>query len=138
MGAELFWRFTVYVVITALLSYATYLFFGNIVQAETAKPLMRVEAHDLLDPAAGTHRLSGMVMVPTPCHSIKVKTQELEPGKFHVYFSTFGDEHGCEADPQPRTFRQTVKAPLIGTEFSASIDWKPLDFIIISQATIRT
>lgn len=121
-------------IFAAILSYAAFLFFGSVVRAESEKPLTRVEVYDFVDTATKTHRLSGIIMVPTKCHSVRVKTKELEPGTFHVYFSSYGDEHGCANDPQPLAFREYVVAPLVGVEFTASLDWKPLDFVVVSSA----
>lgn len=134
MGNDLLWSFMTLTAFTIALSWASYVFFGGVVRAEIEEPLTRVEVYDFVDTATKTHRLSGIIMVPTRCHSLSVKTKELEPGKYHVYFSTFGDFHGCAEDPQPLSFREYVKAPVVGTEFTASLDWRPLDFIIVSKA----
>jgi hypothetical protein len=137
MRNDFLWSFMTLTAFTLVLSWAAYVFFGGIVNAEIEKPLTRVEVYDFIDTSTKTHRLSGIIMVPTRCHSINVKTKELEPGKYHVYFSSFGDVHGCADDPQPLSFREYVKAPIVGTEFTASLDWRPLDFVIVSKAHSR-
>lgn len=134
MGNDLLWSFITLTVFTVVLSYAAYLFFGSIVNAQIEEPLTRVEVYDFIDTSTKTHRLSGIIMVPTKCHSVSVKTKELEPGKYHVYFSSFGDVHGCADDPQPLSFREYVKAPIVGSVFTASLDWRPLEFVIVSKA----
>jgi hypothetical protein len=133
MGNEFLWRFIWIVVLTSAVAYASYLFFGSIVQAQTEVPL-EVDVYDFIDVSARTHRLSGIIMVPTKCHSIVVKSKELSRGKYHIYFSTFGDEHGCAPDPHPMAFRTIIDAPLVGVEFTASLDWVPIDFKIVSEA----
>lgn len=134
MGNDLLWSFMTLTAFTIVLSYGAYIFFGSIVRAEIEEPLTRVEVYDFIDTSTKTHRLSGIIMVPTRCHNLSVKTKELEPGTFHVYFSSFGDFHGCADDPQPLSFREYVKAPLVGTEFTASLDWRPMEFVIVSSA----
>ncbi len=137
MGNDLLWSFITLTVFTIVLSYAAYLFFGTIVRAEIEEPLTRVEVYDFIDTSTKTHRLSGIIMVPTKCHEIRMKTKELEPGKYHIFFSSFGDFHGCAEDPQPLSFREYIEAPVVGTEFTASLDWLPLDFVIVSSAHSR-
>ncbi|OGG59992.1 hypothetical protein A2765_00815 [Candidatus Kaiserbacteria bacterium RIFCSPHIGHO2_01_FULL_56_24] len=133
MRNEFLWRFIWILVVTSAVGYAAYLFFGSIVQAQTEPP-MEVDVYDYVDVQAHTHRLSGIIMLPTKCHTIVVKTKELGPGKYHLYFSTFGDEHGCAPDPQPVAFRTVIDAPLVGVRFSATLDWMPIDFKIVSEA----
>lgn len=137
MGNDLLWSFITLTVFTIVLSYAAYLFFGSIVNAEIEEPMTRVEVYDFIDTSTKTHRLSGIIMVPTRCHELSVKTKELKPGTYHVYFSTFGDVHGCADDPQPLSFREYVTAPIVGSEFTASLDWRPLEFVIVSSAHSR-
>ena len=134
MGNEVVRRLLLITAVISLIAYGAYLFFASSVQAETEKPLITVEVYDFIDSTAKTHRLSGIIMVPTACHEIHVKTEEKGPGIYHLYFTTFGDVHGCAPEPEPRAFRTVVPAPLVGVRFTASLDWHPLDFIIVSQA----
>jgi hypothetical protein len=134
MGNDFLWSLITLTGFAIALSWGAYVFFGSVVSAEIEKPLTRVEVYDFVDTTTKTHRLSGIIMVPSKCHEIRMKTKELEPGKYHVFFSSFGDFHGCAQDPQPISFREFVKAPLVGAEFTASLDWKPLDFVIVSSA----
>lgn len=134
MGNDLLWSMITLTVFAVVLSYATYLFFGSIVRAEIERPLTRVEVYDFIDTRSKTHRLSGIIMLPSVCHSLKVKATEITPDNYHLRFSTFGEEHGCATDPTPVPFREYVPAPLVGVKFTASLDWKPLDFIIVSTA----
>ncbi|MFZ2555781.1 MAG: hypothetical protein WAZ27_05260 [Minisyncoccia bacterium] len=131
---EVITRFLSICIITILAGYASQLYFGSIVEAETERNRTRVEVHDFLDVKAKTHRLSGIIMLPTKCHSLSIKTKELAPGKYHVYFSTFGDVHGCAQEPHAVPFRTIVNAPLVGVEFTASLDWHDMDFILVSSA----
>lgn len=131
-------RFLLICVITTLAGYASQLYFGSIVAAETERNRTRIEVYDLLDARAQTHRLSGIIMLPSACHSVSIKTKELAPGKYHVYFSTFGEVHGCKNESRPYAFRTSVQAPLIGTEFTASLDWHDLDFVIVSKAYTKS
>lgn len=121
-------------VITFLAGYASQLYFGSIVAAETERNRSRVEVFDLLDVKKKTHRLSGIIMLPTACHRVTITSKQLAPGKYHVYFSTFGDTHGCAAEPHPYSFRTIIDAPLVGVEFTGSLDWHDMDFVIVSSA----
>ncbi len=134
MGSDLARSLIVLGIFGIVLSYATFHFFGTVVRAEIEDPILRVEAVDHLDSRTKTHRLSGMIMLPSPCHRLKLSSKELEHGSYHIYFSTFGDEHGCKPDPTARSFTIYVTAPLVGTEFSASLDWHPVDFVIVSSS----
>lgn len=137
MGNDLLWSFMTLTIFAIVLSYASYIFFGSVVRAEIEEPLDRVEVYDFIDVPQKTHRLSGIIMMPSKCHELRVKTKELEPGKYHVYFSSFGDFHGCATEATPIAFREYVRAPVVGTEFTASLDWRPLDFVIVSKAHSR-
>lgn len=127
-------RFLSICAITFLAGYASQLYFGSIVEAETERNRTRVEVYDLLDAQQKTHRLSGIIMLPSACHSVSIKSKELAPGKYHVYFSTFGEVHGCTAEPHPHSFSTTIRAPLVGVEFTGSLDWHDMDFVIVSSA----
>ncbi len=133
MGKEVVWHFVWILLVTTAISYAAYLFFGSFVAAETEKPLNEVDVYDLIDRAQHTHRLSGILMVPTACHSISVVTKKTGVGMYQLSFSSFGDAHGCAQDPQPRAFRAVISAPILGNTFTASFDGKPLDFRIVSS-----
>lgn len=132
MGNEIFWRLLWIATTLVLAAYAAYLFFGSIVEAETQETLTRVEVYDFIDREKKTHRLSGMIMVPTRCHEVRVKVGE-EEGHPHLLFSTFGDVHGCAPELSPRSFVVVVSAPLVGSIFTASLDWQEVDFVIISR-----
>lgn len=132
MGNEILWRLLWIVVVLSLAAYAAYLFFGSVVQAEVEKSLTTIEVYDYIDREKKTHRLSGMIMVPTRCHEVRAKVTE-EEGHPHILFSTFGDVHGCEPEETARAFAVTIEAPLVGNLFTASIDWRAAELVIISR-----
>lgn len=122
--------------ITAIISvvtYAAYLFFGSIVSAEAEQSLREVDAFELIDRDAHLHRLSGMIMVPTACHSIAVQEEQQGVGAYDFVFTTSGESHGCTYDPQPRSFHVVFSAPLIGNTYTASLDGEPLDVRVVRR-----
>lgn len=134
MGNDLLWSMMTLALFAIVLSYAAYLFFGSIVRAEIEKPLTRVEVYDFVDTRSKTHRLSGIIMLPSTCHTLRVKAAEIAPARYHLNFFSFGEEHGCAQELTAVPFREYVNAPLVGVEFTASLDWRPLDFVIVSTA----
>ena len=113
-----------FVVATAI-SYATYITAGSIVSAQASGVYEPIMVRDVLGP--GSHHLSGMVMVPTPCHELTLRTEALSATTYELLFRTWHEPSvKCDAEKMPRPFRAVLFAPATGVEFVATLDGKSL------------
>ena len=129
MGAilsRMLWIF----VVASILAYATYLVAGTIVQAYASGENRPVLIRDEL--GAGVHHLSGMIMVPTPCYQLSVRTQEIAKDAFALVFRTWPEPSvECADEEVPRYFRAILFAPATGITFIATIDEITLPIIVL-------
>src|SRR3989344_9175278 len=108
------------VVTTVTLSYATYLVAGSIVHAQGSRENQPIIIRDELEP--GVHHLSGMVMVPTPCDQLSVRTEAISSSTFTLIFRTWREPSTeCDSDETPRYFRTVLFAAAVGVQFIATI-----------------
>lgn len=119
------------VVVLCAIAYAAYLYFGSVATAEAEAERRTVEVFELIDHERDAHRLSGVLTVPSACHSISWETIQVEEKRYHIAFTTFGDIHGCAKGPQARAFRTVIVAPAPGSTVTASLDNEPLVLRIV-------
>jgi len=92
-------------------AFAAHLFFGSIIFAaeeETANRIvMRDNFHD------ETHDLSGIVMVPSTCHDLSVRTKDFDANTTFIIFETWEQTYrtDCEKTATPRAITVSVFAP---------------------------
>lgn len=123
-------RMVWFVVVAAVLSYASYLLLGSIVNAQAAGKYEPVLIRDELAP--GAHYLSGMVMVPTPCHQLSVRTEAVSDTAFMLLLRTWREPSvDCAKNEMPRHFRAVLFAPSAGIEFGATLDGKGLPIVVL-------
>ncbi len=110
-----------FTIVAVVISYATYLVAGSIVHAQESGEHNPVLIRDELGP--GVHHLSGMVMVPTPCDELSVRTETLSNSDYLLIFRTWREPSvSCKSDETPRYFRVVLFAPSAGVAFSATLD----------------
>lgn len=108
-------------VVASVISYATYLMAGSIVNARASQKNQPVIIRDELRP--GEHHLSGMIMVPTPCDELSVRTEAVSSSTFTLVFRTWHEPSvTCSSDEVPRYFRTFLFAPATGVRFTATLD----------------
>jgi hypothetical protein len=126
LARRLVWFF----VVAAALSYAFFLVAGTTIQKQALSDTRRVVVRDYLKP--GEHHLSGMVMVPSSCSQLSVKTVEVSPVLYQLTFTTWQEPYvDCVYEDTPRAFRAIVFAPAVGIELIATLDDTPLELAVI-------
>ncbi len=117
-------------VATSLVSYGSYLVAGSIVHARAAGTYDPVVIRDVLGP--GIHRLSGMIMVPTPCDQLSVRTHAVSSSTYMLVFKTWREPSvNCDTIEMPRPFHETVFAPATGVEFVATLDGASIPILVL-------
>lgn len=129
---RLFWALTV----SSVVAYVVYLVIGTTIQAEADEYTKRIVARDVID--RGAHNLSGMVFVPTGCHELSVRAEELPDKIQHIVFSTWETPYAeCAREPVPRAFTVVVFEANADVRFIATMDNEPLSFVVIPVSSKR-
>ena len=109
-----------FIVVACVVAYCTYLVAGSIVNAQASSEYQPILVRDEL--GAGVHHLSGMIMVPTPCHELILRTEKLSETAHVLSFRTWEEpSRKCERQEVPRHFRTVLFAPSAGVEFIATL-----------------
>lgn len=106
-------------IVCAFVSYGIFFVLGQFADFEFRweKP---IAIRDDLSP--GVHRLSGIVVVPSPCYQLSVETQMIATDTYELVFGTWQEPAvPCTSDATAREFQAVVFAPL-GVNFVASVD----------------
>ena len=135
MGA-IFSRMLWFFVVASILSYATYLVVGSLAHAEASGENLPAVIRDEL--GQGVHHLSGMVMVPTPCDQLSLRTEAVSDYTFVLVFRTWREPSAdCMAEETPRYFRALLSAPSTGVEFTATLDGAGFPIIVLPTLPSR-
>ena len=119
-----------FAIIASAVAYATFLAAGSIVTAEASGAYLPVMIRDDVGP--GSHRLSGMIMVPSPCDELLVRTESLGTTTRALIFSTWRDPSlTCIHGETPRSFHATVFAPSADAKFVATLDGAGFPIMVI-------
>lgn len=119
-----------FLVVAIVLSYATYLVAGSVVHAQASRENQAVIIRDEL--GAGVHHLSGMLMVPTSCDQLSVRTEAISSSTFTLIFRTWREPSvDCIFDETPRYFRAILFAPAVGVQFTATLDGAGLPIVVL-------
>lgn len=122
-------RLVWFFVVAAATAYAIFLVAGNAIHTRALGDTRTVLVRDFLK--VGEHHLSGMVMVPSTCKQLSVRTEQLSEMVFHLKFSTWEEPNvDCLSEDTPRAFRAIVFAPSVGVEFTGSLDEAPLQIAV--------
>lgn len=134
--SEMISRVLWFAVVAVTLSYAVYLVVGSVLNARGSGAYESVVIRDELGP--GSHNLSGMVMVPTPCHQLSMRTEALSTSTYMLLFRTWREPSVyCAATEVPRYFRAVLFAPSTGVEFGATLDDRGLPIIVVPTISGR-
>ena len=125
LARRLVWFF----VVASALSYAVFLVAGSTIHSQALGSVRSVLVRDHLK--VGEHHLSGMVMVPSSCQQLSVKTEQLSDTVYHLKFTTWEEPYiECVHEDTPRAFRAIVFAPSVGVTFIGTLDESPLDISV--------
>ena len=117
-------------VIASGAAYATYLLAGSVANAQAASFAGPIVIRDELGP--GVHHLSGMVMVPSSCYQLIVRTAVRSSATFNIAFTTWQDPSvECPDAQVPRQFHEVFFAPAAGVVFFATLDGVDLPIKVI-------
>lgn len=106
MLARVLW----FAVVACALSFAAQSFFGNVLASETDAALRSVTIKDVYTDES--HELSGMVMVPSACHDLTVRTKDMDGDTVALIFESWEQPYrNCAQELTPRAFRIVVFAP---------------------------
>ncbi len=134
--SEMVSRVLWFAVVAVALSSTVYLVVGSALNARDSGVYESVVIRDELGP--GVHRLSGMVVVPTPCHQLSVRTEALSISTYMLLFRTWREPSVyCAATEVPRYFRAVLFAPSTGVEFGATLDDKGLPIVVVPTISGR-
>lgn len=123
-------RLAWFAIVASAFSYAALLVLGSIVNAQASGLRDPVVIRD--DLGVGIHRLSGMVMVPSRCDQVSLRTEALSTSTYSLAFTTWRDPSvACGGGAVPRAFRQVVFAPSAGVHFLASLDGRSFPIVVI-------
>lgn len=136
MGAiisRMLWFF----VVASAIAYAVYLVAGTIVHAQESRENQPVIIRDELGP--GIHHLSGMIMVPSPCDQLSIRTEEVADYTYELIFRTWREPSvDCTNEQVPRYFRTILMAPSTGVTFTATFDGTGFPVIVVPVIASRT
>ena len=105
----------------SLCAFGAFLVFGAIVDKQVQAETKKVVVSDAL--GQRVHRLSGMVLVPTNCHELTTRAEEIDPANYLLIFKTWQNPNRvCNNEEKPRPFNLTIFAPSVGIAFQATLD----------------
>lgn len=126
MARRLLWFFF----ISSTIAYSVFLVAGSALLREAEADVLTVVVRDAL--SAGTHQLSGMVMVPSTCAQLIARTKQLDTHAYELVFETWMEPSiECMEESVPRRFDLILFAPATGVTIVASLDSEPLPLVII-------
>lgn len=112
-----------------LVTYTTFVIFGSILVDADSK-IQNVIAVDRVKKSE--HHVSGMLMLPSPCHGLSVHTSQLSSAHIHFTFESWQEPYrDCSRTETLRPFHVVTFAPPVGTEFTATLDGRPLRLHVI-------
>ena len=127
---EVIGRLLWFIIVASAAAYVSYLIVGSIIETNSSQAAAPVLINDSLEP--GVHHLSGMIMVPSSCYELSVRTEELSPTLYGLFFKTWRDPAiPCSKDSVPRAFRAILFAPAVGVDFIATLDDTPFTIAVV-------
>lgn len=134
--ADMIRRLVWFAIVAAAATFAIFVVLGNFATLGAASE-GPVPIHDLV--SSGSHRLSGMLLLPLSCDEISVRIQSISPNVYELAFQTWQDPSvQCPASPTPRLFQTIVLAPQSGVSFVATLDGKAFPISIIPDVAAST
>ncbi len=127
---DTFKRILWFAVVAVLAAYATYLFLGRVVNAESDAQVKTVVVRDII--SQRMHILSGMVMVPSACHKLIARVKEIDIENYLLNFRIWEDPNRtCPMEEEPQRFNMTLFAPSAGIAFQGTLDDVPIPIEVI-------
>ncbi len=127
---EVLRRVFAFIAAASVIAYLVLLIVGANIYARAEERTQTVWVRDQISP--NTHRISGVITVPSSCTELTVKTEALSPFLFKLKFVTW--EHPnteCLHEPVKKEFYEIVFAPAVGVHFIATLDGEPVPIIVV-------
>lgn len=100
------------IVICSVFALSVHLYFGNMFEVSADELARQVAVRDIYYPGEGKHEYMGMVMVPSRCHDLSVRSHDFDPDTTILVFETWEQPYReCPKDLVPQAFEITVFAP---------------------------
>ena len=130
---DMFWRMMVITFASVLVASASFLLFKTILIPEPDPKEDPIVVTDTV--GKGTHNLTGILPVPSNCHSLSVSVREVGLFQYQLTFLTRPEPSrtDCVDETAYQTFYALVFAPALGAHFTATLDETPLDFKIVKK-----
>jgi hypothetical protein len=111
--SEMMQRILVYAFLCGLFALSTHIYFGSILTASADEDVNRVIVRDVFDEELGRHTFSGIVLVPTPCHDLTVRTHDFDADTLILVLESWEQPYrDCtQKDSAPRAFTASAFAP---------------------------
>jgi hypothetical protein len=123
-------RLVWFFIIACAVSYAVFIVAGSSIEAQAVDESRIVLIRDSLMP--GVHNLSGIIMAPSTCAQISVRSMQLSTTTYSLIFTSWEEPSvACSQEDTPRSFRAVVFAPAAGVQFIGSLDDQPLMLAVI-------
>jgi hypothetical protein len=117
-SSELRWRMLWVAMGSCVIAYASYLYFGSLVADARPLPVELVSTVK-----KGEHQIRGLVIVPSDCHSVHTRTEEVSASVFRLEFITQQESSRvCDKVATTREFNTVIFTPLERITLLATID----------------
>lgn len=123
-------RLFAFVIALSIIAYLVFMLAGASIYARTQDEKRTVWIRDEITP--DTHRLSGLITVPSSCTELYETVEMLSPLFYKIKFKTW--EHPnteCLHEPVQKQFYEIVFAPAIGVHFIATLDDVPMPILVV-------
>lgn len=127
---EVMRRLFAFILALSFMAYIVFMLAGASLYARAEEKARTVWVRDEITP--NTHRISGLITVPSSCTELYDAVEELSPLLFKLKFKTW--EHPnteCLYEPVQKQFYEVVFAPAVGVHFIATLDDKPLPILVV-------
>ena len=107
-----------------------FLLLDGVVDAQAQEESHTIVVRDFLD--KNTHNLSGMVVVPSPCHELITYTKQIDPANYLLAFETWEDPNRtCAQNEISRAFHLTLFAASTGIAFQGMFNERSIPLQVI-------
>jgi len=118
-------------IVASMLAIASHFFFGSVFAAGISGSDVVVLQHSY-KASENKHELTGMILVPSTCHDLTVRSRDVDANTVALIFETWEKPYAedCVEEVEPRAFSVVAFAPK-EIDFMAVMDgsWLPISVI---------
>lgn len=120
----------IFLCLSGVAAYGAFLLLDGVVDAQAQEESHTIVVRDFLD--KNTHNLSGMVVVPSPCHELITYTKQIDPANYLLAFETWEDPNRtCAQNEISRAFHLTLFAASTGIAFQGMFNERSIPLQVI-------